>query len=330
MCDYPATPRLCESGAHSSVRPTRLLCLLLCLLVGLVSAAACAPSPANRPAAAPPARAAVPALTWHVAAQQPTKVLVFVEENKTDRSALAGMPYLASLARIYGYTTDYRAIRHPSLPNYLAIAGGSTFGVTNDAGPARHPLSGPSVFDQALAAGSTAKTYAEAMPSACAQTATRRYAVKHNPWAYFADATSRANCRRYDVPMGTTAAGALRSDVVAGRLPNVGMAIPDICHDGHDCSLETADSWLRSWLQVIFAGPDFRRGRLAVVVTFDEDDKSADNTVLTVVMSRSTSHVVATSSYTHYSLSRYLSQLTGSRPLRSAGTARDLRGAFHL
>ena len=303
---------------------------LLALLPVLVAAVACGSAPSTPPVAASRAPEIAPALTWHAPAQQPTKVLVFVEENKTDRSALAGMPHLAALARTYGYTTDYRAIRHPSLPNYLAIAGGSTFGVTNDAGPSRHRLSGPSVFDQALAAGSTAKTYAEAMPSPCAPSSTARYAVRHNPWAYFADAAPRANCKKYDVPMGTTSAGSLRSDVLAGRLPNVGMAIPDVCHDGHDCSLKVADDWLHSWLQLILAGPDFQRGRLAVVVTFDEDDKSADNTVLTVVMSRSTTRVVATSPYTHYSLSRYLSRITGSTPLRSAGTARDLRAAFHL
>ena len=253
-----------------------------------------------------------------------------VDENKTQQSALNGMPYLASLARAYGRTTAYHAIRHPSLPNYLAIAGGSTFGVADDAFPSHHPLHGPSVFDRALAAGSTAKTYAEAMPANCTLTSTTRYGVKHNPWAYFADAGPRANCRRFDVPMGTTTSGALRSDVVAGRLPNVGFMVPDICHDGHNCSLQVADSWLRSWLPVVFAGPDFRRGRLAVVVTFDEDDKSADNTVLTVVMSASTSHVVATSPYTHYSLSRYLSEITGTTPLRLAGRAADLRGPFHL
>src|SRR3954469_1574465 len=145
-------------------------------LLALVAAAACASSPAPPRAAAPsprPALSADPALTWHASAQQPTKVLVLVEENKTQGSALLGMPYLASLARTYGHTTHYRAIRHPSLPNYLAIAGGSTFGVVNDAGPARHRLSGPSVFDRAIAAGSTAKTYAEAMPSNCSLTATR-------------------------------------------------------------------------------------------------------------------------------------------------------------
>jgi acid phosphatase len=257
-------------------------------------------------------------------------VLVVVEENKTQQSALAGMPYLAGLARRHGYTTHYRAVTHPSLPNYLAIAGGSTFGVHDDASPARHPVSGPSVFDRAIAAGRTAKTYADAMPTNCALRPTTRYAVKHNPWAYFADPTSRANCRRFDVPSGTTASGALRADIDAGRLPDVGLLVPDVCHDGHDCSLAVADTWLKGWLQVVMAGPDYRRGRLAIVVTFDEDDKSADNTVLTTVIAPQTSRVVATSPYTHYSLSRYLSEVSGTTPLGGARTAPSLRAAFQL
>jgi hypothetical protein len=108
-------------------------------------------------------------------------------------------------------------VTHPSLPNYLAIAGGSTFGVRDDKSPAAHPLAGQSVFGQVLAAGGTAKTYAEAMPSNCATSAEGRYAVKHNPWPYFADAGERAACRRYDVPSGTPARGALHDDVTPGR-----------------------------------------------------------------------------------------------------------------
>ena len=314
--------------------PRRLRVLAPLLGVAL-AAAACATSPTPRSAAPsvrppPSARPITPAITWRAMTQRPTKVLVLVEENKTDQAALTGMPYLASLARTYGRASDYHAIRHPSLPNYLAIAGGSTFGVTDDAFPSRHRLTGPSVFDRAIATGHTAKTYAEAMPASCSLTSTTRYGVKHNPWAYFADAGPHASCRRFDVPMGTTTSGALRSDVVAGRLPTVGLAVPDICHDGHSCSLRVADDWLRSWLPVIFAGPDFRRGQLAVVVTFDEDDKSADNKVLTVVMSHATSHLTATSPYTHYSLSRYLSEVAGTTPLRLAARAADFRAAFHL
>src|SRR4051794_16603457 len=63
------------------------------------------------------------------AAQGPTsKVLVVMEENHAASAVLQEMPYLAGLADQFGQTSDYRAITHPSLPNYLAIAGGSTFG----------------------------------------------------------------------------------------------------------------------------------------------------------------------------------------------------------
>ena len=216
-------------------------------------------------------------------AQGPTrKVLVVVEENHAAASALQEMPYLADLADQFGQTSEYRAITHPSLPNYLAIAGGSTFGVTDDRAPASHPITQPSVFDEAVTAGRTARTYAEAMSQSCALTADGRYAVKHNPWAYFSSAASRSSCQQFDVPAGTPVQGALHDDVLAGALPTIGLLIPDLCNDGHDCSLQVADDWLRQWLPFVMQGPDYRSGRLAIVVTFDEDDGTAGNVVLTI------------------------------------------------
>ncbi len=302
------------------MRPPRLLAACLAAAALLT---ACAGAP-------PVVRSQAVSLWTGTNALRPTKVLVVVEENKTQRSALAGMPYLASLASTYGRTTAYKAATHPSLPNYLAIAGGSTFGIRDDKSPASHHITGPSAFDRVLSGGRTAKTYVEAMPSACSLSSTTRYAVKHNPWAYFSDPGSRANCRRFNVPAGTTAAGALRSDIDAGKLPNVGLLVPDICHDGHDCSLATADGWLKSWLTVVQRGPDYRAGRLAIVVTFDEDDTSGNNTVLTVVISPYTSSVVSTRAYTHYSLTRYFAELTATSPLRSSSTAPSLRTDFHV
>ena len=261
---------------------------------------------------------------------RPTKVLVVVEENRSQRSALEQMPYLASLARTYGRTSAYRAVTHPSLPNYLAIFGGSTFGVTTNEGPERNGVRGASIFDTAIAAGHTAKTYVDAMPSNCALAPKAPYAVKHNPWAYFTDPVSRANCRRFDVPAGTPAAGELRRDVDAGTLPTLGLLIPDLCHDGHDCPLETADSYLKSWLTKVLAGPDYRAGRLAVIVTFDEDEGRGDNTVLTTVISPRTRGVVSDEPFTHYSLARYLSQLIRRPPPGRADGAPQLRPAFGI
>jgi acid phosphatase len=240
------------------------------------------------------------------------------------------MPYLAGLAHEFGRTTAYRAVTHPSLPNYLAVAGGSTFGVTDDLSPPSHPIEQVSVFDAVIAAGGTAKTYAESMPEPCTLEPVGRYAVKHNPWAYFSSVTSRDDCRRYDVPSGDPGNGALHDDVGAGALPDVGLLIPDLCNDGHDCPLSTADDWLRRWLPVIMGGPDYRAGDLVVIVTFDEDDGTADNVVLTTVIAPMISHVVTAAPLTHYSLSRFLAELGGVSPLGDAATASSLGTAFGL
>jgi hypothetical protein len=42
--------------------------------------------------------------------------------------------YLSTLATVHNGTllTNYLAITHPSQPNYIAMIGGSTLGITND------------------------------------------------------------------------------------------------------------------------------------------------------------------------------------------------------
>ena len=264
-------------------------------------------------------------------AQGPTrKVLVVVEENHAASAVLQEMPYLAGLADQFGQTGDYRAITHPSLPNYLAIAGGSTFGVADDGEPGDHPITELSVFDDAIAAGGTARTYAESMPDSCSPAADGRYAVKHNPWAYFSSAASAANCQQFDVPAGTIDQGALHDDVLAGALPTIGLLIPDLCNDGHDCSLQVADGWLRQWLPFVMQGADYRSGRLAIVVTFDEDDRTAGNVVLTAVIAPSVSHTVVSAPLTHYSLTRFLAEVAGVAPPGEAATSASLGSAFHI
>jgi acid phosphatase len=260
----------------------------------------------------------------------PTKALVIVEENHSQSAAVEEMPYLARLSEEFGRTTAYRAVTHPSLPNYLALAGGSTFGVSDDRSPSSHPITQDSVFDAVIAAGHRAKIYAEAMPEPCTLGPTGRYAVKHNPWAYFSSDTSRDNCRRLDVPAGSPDNGALRDDVVDGALPTVGLLIPDLCNDGHDCPLSTADDWLRQWLPLIMNGPDYRTGELVIIVTFDEDDRTADNLVLTTVITPTVDRVVARAPLTHYSLSRYLAELGGTTPLEQAAEAASFATAFGL
>jgi acid phosphatase len=305
--------------------------------LAMLTAAACSAQPSgtlttSRPhspiARVAPGGAARPSLKRH--GRRPTKVLLVVEENHTEAAALAGMPYLRKLAGRFGRTTAYRAVSHPSLPNYLALVGGSTFGVRDDNNPSVHRLPGRSVLDQAIAAGKAARTYAESMPGNCALTPSGRYAVKHNPWAYFSAPRSRANCRHNDVSLGTMSRGPLHGAVVRGRLPTVGLVVPNLCNDAHDCPLATADRWLHRWIALVRTGADWRSGRLAIVVTFDENDGSTPNKVLTVVLSKSTRHVTATQHFTHYSWTRYAGQLIGAHGLRHARHQPSIRSAFHL
>ena len=291
---------------------------------------AAAPSPTittTTAAAAPSPTTTTTTATAVPNAQPVTKVLTIVEENHSLEQMKAGMPYLYSLAQRFSYANNYVAIRHPSLPNYLAIAGGDTFGVTDDADPASHPLSGQSVFGQAIAQGGTAGVYAESMPGNCVPSGNtaKGYAVKHNPWPYFVD--ERALCNAFDTP--ETGFGAA---VSSNALPNAGMLIPNQCNDAHDCSLGTADGWLKNRLPNILASSDFTSGKLAVVVTADEDDNTSGNKVLTVVLHASLdgSHKVVSTALTHYSLSRFYSQTTGGSPLRKAAAAPDMAEAFGL
>ncbi len=263
-----------------------------------------------------------------VPAPKVTKVLTVVEENHSLAQMQAQMPYLYGQAKRYGYATAYTATRHPSLPNYLAIAGGSTFGVTDDNPPSSHPMNGASVFGAAIAAGRTAKSYQENATGHCQQTTAGRYTVKHNPWAYFV--AERALCAAGDVPSGSYLSGALRDDIVNGRLPNVGEVTPNLDDDGHDGTLATADAWLSDWLKLIYASPDWQSGHLAVVITADEDDTTANNTVLTTVLDPSQNHHLVTTPLNHYSLTGLLNSVGHSRCLAAACTAPNMAQAFNL
>jgi acid phosphatase len=267
----------------------------------------------------------------HVTGSPPiTKTLVVVIENHNVRQMDRQMSYLRRLSHEYAYADDYTAVRHPSLPNYLAILGGSTFGVRDDQGPAQHPVAGPSVFGEALSAGGSAKAYLDEMPARCGLGNQDTYAVRHNPWTYFA--SERTVCRRFDVRVDSARHGPLVSDIRTGQLPTVGLLVPDTCNDAHDpgCTLRRADRWLQAWLPQVLDGPDFRSGHLAVVVTADEDDRHLGNHVLTVVAAAGLHGTVAAGALSHFSLSGFLSDVAGVPRLRQARSAPGFAAAFGL
>jgi acid phosphatase len=252
-----------------------------------------------------------------------TKLLVFVVENHSLRQMRRGMPATFALAKKYGYATDYRAVTHPSLPNYIAMASGRTHGVDNDAPPSRWKLRGSTVFSRAIAAGKTARVYAESMTRRCQRTSAGRYAVKHNPWAYFVN--DRADCDRFDRRLR-----AFHRDAKAGKLPNAGLVVPNLCNDAHDCSLATADDWFDAQMRRVFAGPDWASGHLAVVLTADEDDSKSGNRVLTVVIHPSQRGHVVTAALNHYALFELYEDVLGLGHRRRHPQSPSMARAFGL
>jgi phospholipase C len=205
-------------------------------------------------------------------------------ENRSYSQAIQGT-YTAQLAARYAVATNYHGVSHPSLPNYLALTSGSTWGIADDGW---HPLPAGGLGAQLSAAGINWRAYMDSMSGTCLRSA-YPYALKHDPFPYYGGA-----CPPQVVPFS-------RFDQdMAGTPPNFVWITPDLCHDGHDCSTQAADSWLAQTVPKILATRAWKNSGL-LVITWDEGEDSA-NHVLTLVIHPGTIIKSSARAYDHYSL----------------------------
>ena len=236
-------------------------------------------------------------------------------------------PFESSLARECGTAAHYSAVGSPSLPNYIAATSGSTQRIHDDGSPSKHPVDADNLFRQVRADGGTARTYAEAMPAPCALQSSGRYAVKHNPAAYYVGADDRQACTADDVPLGTLDTGALVTDLAEGTLPTFAFVVPDLCNDTHDCGVAVGDRWLAAWVARLVADPTYRDGSTALFVVWDEPTPMPFLAIAPAV------HQGATMSepVDHYSLLRTTEELLGiDTYLGAASRASSMRSALGL
>jgi phospholipase C len=249
-------------------------------------------------------------------------------ENHTAQSVLgsSSAPFERDLAALCGSAANYRAVGSPSLPNYLAATSGSTHGVHDDAAPGSHLLTDDNLFRQVRAAGGTARSYEEAMPANCATGGSGRYAVKHNPQAYYRGDDDRAACEHDNVPLGSLDSGALAQDLAGNQLPTFSFVTPDLCNDTHDCNVDVGDEWLRNWVGLLLASVPYRAGRTAVFVVWDEPTPMPLLVIAPSVPRGST----AAPAFDHYSLLQTAEDMLGLPLLEAAATATSMRGEFGL
>ncbi|EWT04668.1 acid phosphatase [Intrasporangium chromatireducens Q5-1] len=298
-----------------AVAPAAALAGLLLAACTSGGPAAVAPSPDGSAASAAP-ESSLGSAPGGSPGRPPAHVVVVVFENKAQQQVLGSpdAPYLNALSATGARFSRSRAVTHPSQPNYLALFSGSTQGVTDDSCPQRLGER-PNLAQQLVRAGHSFAGYSEGLPSAgftgCSD-ASGRYARKHNPWVDFANVSASAN-----LPLT-----ALPTDL--SRLPTVSFVIPDLCHDMHDCDVATGDRWARDHLAPYVAWA--RSHDSLLVVTFDEDDGSPSNRILTFLVGPMVKAAVIPQPADHYSLLRTIEDLYGLEPLGAARSASPLAG----
>jgi hypothetical protein len=279
------------------------------------------PASAARPASTAPDAPGHPRLAT-VGGRAAGRVAVIVMENKEygDVIGSAAAPFINGLVRRYALAEAMHAATHPSLPNYLALTGGSTFGVGSDCTSCS--VGGTSIVDQFERARVSWRAYMEDLPHPCFTGAgAGEYAKKHDPFVYYTRIVSnRAWCAH--VVALTQLAAAER----AGTLPTFSWITPNLCHDMHDCSVATGDRFLASLVPPLLRslGP-----RGLVFITWDEGTSdsgccrlASGGHVATIVAGPGAKRGARLATPTdHYSLLQTVEDVLGLPRLRGAACA---------
>ena len=273
------------------------------LFVGAVLLASCANSgsePARQtPAAAsvgtgqPAAGSAASSATTSAqpaAVPEPAHIVVIVMENHAYGQIIddPAAPFINDLARRGALFTRSYAISHPSQPNYLGLFSGSTQGITDDGCPNR--FTAPNLAADLNKAGKSFAGYAEDLPGPGSPVCSAGdYARKHVPWANFSNVPSSASLPFTSFPATAFA-----------QLPTVSFVIPNLCHDMHDCSVATGDTWLRAHIGG-YADWAVTHDSL-LILTWDEDDSGQGNHIATIFVGQKVRPGSYAELITHYSV----------------------------
>jgi len=258
-------------------------------------------------------------------------VFLIVMENEESTGVMGNnaAAYINTLATGHGLATQYFAVSHPSLPNYLALTAGSTFGIASDCTGCY--VNATNIADQVESSGRSWKAYLESMPSSCYVGDAYPYMQKHNPFIYYNDVrTNPARCAEHVVPFTQ-----LSTDLVNGTVPNLAWITPNMCNDMHDCSIATGDAWLANVVPGILASSAFQNGGV-LFITWDEGESSAGccgnaagGQVATLVIApNGVAGFRSTIAETHYSLLRTIEDAWGLSALGQAASAVAMREYF--
>src|SRR5213083_2326996 len=217
-------------------------------------------------------------------------VIVLMENH--DLSDIYGpATYMTQLADQNAFAQHWASITNPSQPNYIALIGGSTFGVSGDG---NHPnLNQKTIVDIIETSGHTWNAIAEGSGSGCSINPDR--GEDHFPFLSYTTITGNS-ARCANLHSGGPA------DVVAAL--NAGTNFiwftPNDGHNMHDNSVSSGDSWLQSWVPQLLSAMSGKHATL--FLTYDEGYASPPLVYSGFSGPAAKQAYKSTTSYTHYSL----------------------------
>lgn len=246
------------------------------------------------------------------ASPAPDHIFVIMMENhgfdevicSNPAAATCATPHITTLARRFGLATQYYGVTHDSRPNYLAAISGNNWYLYSDANPSSPGLDHTNLVDQLEAHGRTWSAYMESLPQGrnpdlnWPSDATKLYAPKHDPFAYFTDIRSDPARMALVKPLTR-----LQADLNGGHAPDFVWISPNQCHDMHGgvsttvaagdgtpCPYDTAQTGTANDFATRREGDVFVEqaiheittsrawtGNSAIIITWDEDDFAASN-----------------------------------------------------
>jgi hypothetical protein len=246
-------------------------------------------------------------------------VFLFYFENQDVRTILGHPrkdPYFTSLLKRGSLLDSLYAEQHPSDGNYLALAGGSTFGIPLTDPLEENPhytIDARNIGDLLTDAHESWKGYLQSANGPCDDTVHDAYWDDDLPFLYFKDIRERpAYCATHVVPLDS-----LATDLAStATTPSFSWVGADDCYDMEGCGVAAGDRFLRAQLGQIMASPAWRTQRSLAIITFDEDASDQPDPaqlVPTVVIGSQhvKQHFVSHRRYTHYSLLRTIEAALG-------------------
>jgi hypothetical protein len=252
------------------------------------------------------------------------RVLIVVLENQDYRSAIKD-PYLSRLARKGANFTNFRALSHPSYPNYLGMIAGNSFGVQSDRQINFPDDDAHRTIADLLDWRCYAENYPESLKPFLGDRG--RYARKHVPFLSFekiqregafnlvsVDPQDAHNRFVQDIEN-------FKRDTESDPLPRYMFYTPNLDDDGHDppirpsVGLKKASRWLNAFLDGWMRLDDKLQGTL-VVVTFDESQGDEDtNQIYTIFLGDMVKPGDYNTPYNHYSVLKTVEDNFGLPPL---------------